>query len=130
MKNISKVLVVILIVGILFAFTSCGPYAKEAGVYECYELKLNGIPSLELYEYYRITLNKDGTCLVESKGVAQSSSYSANATFSIKDGKIEIVTTNGSQSVTEVYDYVDGEIHMQGSAMGVTLSAKFAREGK
>ena len=128
MKNISKVLVVLLLAATLLTFVGCTPYAKEAGVYECYEIKVNGVNAMSQFEYYRITLNADGTCIVESKGVGQATTYKAEATFSIENEKISIVTRQGAASVTEVYDYVDGEIIMDTSAQGITMYAKFARK--
>ena len=128
MKNISKVLVVLLLAATVLTFVGCTPYAEEAGVYECYQIKLNGVNALSQFEYYRITLNADGTCIVESKGVGQSTSYKAEATFSIEGDKITVVTRQGVATVTEVYDYIDGEIIMNATAQGVTMSAKFARK--
>ena len=128
MKNLSKVLVVLLLVATLMTFVACTPYAEQAGVYECYEIELNGQNYLSAYEYYRITLNADGSCLVESKGAGQSTVYEARATFSIENDKITIVTTNGAATATEVYDYIDGVIIMNATAQGVTLNAKFARK--
>lgn len=128
MKNISKVLVVLLLATTLLTFVGCTPYAEEAGVYECYQIKLNGVNALSQFEYYRITLNADGTCIVESKGVGQSTSYKAEATFSIENEKITVVTKQGAATATEVYDYIDGEIIMNATVQGVTMSAKFARK--
>ena len=101
------------------------PYEKEAGVYNLYAM--TGL-DMSLYEYYRIILNADGTCVVESKGAGASQLYSSTATYSIADGKISIVTVSGATSITEVYDYVDGEIHMpEQTISGITFSAKFKR---
>lgn len=127
MKNLAKVLVALLLVATLLTFTACTPYTEEAGIYECYEITINGVDYLSQYEYYRIILYADGSCVVESKGVGQSASYRADARFSIADGKITVVTTQGFASVTEVYDYVDGVIIMDATAQGVTMHAKFAR---
>ena len=101
------------------------PYEKEAGVYNLYSM--TGL-DMSLYEYYRIILNADGTCVVESKAAGVSQLYSATATYSITDGKISIVTVSGPTSITEIYDYVDGEIHMpEQNISGITFSAKFKR---
>ena len=132
-----KILLFLITLSSLFALTSCGlvdeikglfnPYEEEAGVYNLYEM--TGDLDVSMYEYYRITLNADGTCLVESKGVNSSQVYSSTATFSIENGKISVVTRAGSASVTEIYDYVDGEIHMPTQTIqGITFSAKFKRD--
>ena len=128
MKNISKVLVVLLLATTLLTFVACTPYAEEAGVYECYEITVNGIDAMSQFEYYRITLNADGTCIVESKNAGQTTAYKAEATFSIENGKISVVTSQGMASVTEIYDYIDGEIIMDATAQGITMHAKFARK--
>ena len=128
MKNISKVLVVLLLAATVLTFVGCTPYAEEAGVYECYEITLNGVNAMSQFEYYRITLNADGSCIVESKGAGQSTTYEAEATFSIEGDKITVVTRPGVATVTEVYDYIDGEIIMNATAQGVTMNAKFARK--
>ena len=128
MKNLSKIIVVLLLAVIVLAFVGCTPYAKEAGVYECYEIKVNGIDAMSQFEYYRITLNADGTCIVESKNAGQTSAYKAEATFSIEDGKINVVTRQGTASVTETYDYIDGEIIMDATVQNITMYARFARK--
>ena len=126
-----------LIMMLLFSLASCtiideineiiNPYEEEAGVYNLYYM--SGDLKVSMYDYYRITLNADGTCLVESKGVNSSQVYSSSATYSIENGKISIVTRSGSSSVTEVYDYVNGEIHMPTQTIqGITFSAKFKRD--
>lgn len=120
-----------LVIG-MFALTSCSllnqnKYEEEAGVYNCYYI--SGDLSLSMYDYYRITLNADGTCLVESKAKGSSQTYSAEATFSIENNKIKIVTRSGAASVTEEYDYIDGEIQMLNqSIQGISFTAKFRRD--
>ncbi len=128
MKNARKILAVLLLAMLLFTLVGCGKYTKEAGVYECYEIRVNGQNYMSAYEYYRITLNADGTCVVESKAVGQASAYKAEATFAIEDSKISIYTQSGWTTITEVYDYVDGEIIMDTTISGVPMYAKFARE--
>ena len=74
----------------LLFLTSCSllslfkgePYKDEAGVYELYYM--SGDLNMSMYDYYRITLEADGDCLVESKGAYNSSIYSAEATFEIE----------------------------------------------
>ena len=129
-----KLFAYLLCVSTLLFLTSCSllslikgkPYKEEAGVYELYYM--SGDLNMSMYDYYRITLEADGDCLVESKGKYNSSIYSAEATFEIEDNKIYIVTKSGSASVTEVYDYVDGEIQMNNqSIQGITFTAWFKR---
>ena len=128
MKNLSKVMVVLLLVAALFTFVACTPYAEEAGVYECYEMELNGANAMSKFDYYRIILYADGSCVVESKVAGQSSTYKATATYSIADEKITVVTIRGLSTITEVYDYIDGVIIMDATLQGVTMHAKFTRK--
>jgi hypothetical protein len=74
-------------------------------------------------------LKANGDAIVKSKAsTSGASEYEAIATFSIEDGKIVVVTSNGPQKITETYDYVDGEIHMTDVVIGdISFSIKFRR---
>ncbi len=101
-------------------------YKEEAGTYELYYA--SGAISKSNYDYWRIILEADGSCTVESKGAGNSQTYSATATFEIEGDKIKIYTKNGSATITEEYDYVNGEIQMLNQQIqGYTFSAKFRR---
>ena len=127
MKNISKVLAVLLLIVMMVTFVGCTPYVEEAGVYECYEIKIGGSNAMYQFDYYRIILYADGTCIVWSKGVKQEGFYRAKATFSIRNNKIKIVSKQGFTRATEIYDYIDGEIIMNATVGSTTVYAKFAR---
>ena len=90
---------------------------------------MSGDLQLSNFVYYTIELKADGKATVRSKGSHSGAvEYEAGATFSIKDGKIIIVSKMGSQKVTETYDYIDGEIHMLDvEAVGIEFTAKFRR---
>ena len=114
-----------LLVGICFSLTSCSKeYEDVAGTYECYEIKINGQNYMSYYEYYRITLEANGDCLVESKS---GSAYEAKCTFEIKDSKIYVYTKNGFSKVTEIYDFVNNEIIMDTELQGAKIYAKFRK---
>jgi hypothetical protein len=99
---------------------------KYTGKYELYSM--TGSLSKEDFEYYTITLEKDGTCIIESKGKIGNNAYKAEATYEIEDDKIMIYTKTNSTTITEVFDYIDGEIHMLNQSLGVlTYSAKLRR---
>lgn len=123
----------IFFLSMLFVFTlvlvSCqeNKYEEEAGLYELYHM--SGDLQLSNFVYYTIELKADGKAVVRSKGShSGASEYEAGATFSIKDGKIILVSKMGSQKVTETYDYIDGEIHMLDvEAVGIAFTAKFRR---
>jgi len=134
MKKIFYIVAILLCLGTL---TSCSlekifnpnKYAEYAGTYNLYYM--SGSLNVNMYEYYRITLEADGDCIVESKGKNSSQEYKAVATFTIEDGKIKIFTKNGLAIITEVYDYVDGEIHMLNQNIsGYSFSAKFRRDAE
>ena len=111
MRKITLLFMVLLAAVVLVACDV--PYEEEAGVYELYSVSTNnyGI-SVSSFEYYTIELKADGKLSVKSKGTGASSSYDADGTFEIKDGKIIIKSKVGAGTTTETYDYVDGEIHM------------------
>ena len=45
---------------------------------------MEGDLSLNNFDYYRITLEADGDCIIESKSKFNSQQYQAKATFEIK----------------------------------------------
>lgn len=124
-----KFIVFALILVSAFALSSCkdsNKYEDEAGVYSLYYM--TGDLNLSMYEYYTIELFANGDVTVKSKPAGSSQLYEASATFSIEDGKITIVSVNGSTKVTEIYDYIDGEIHMLNvEEVGISFTAKFRR---
>ena len=128
MKKIFKYLGLFLL---LITITGCslfGKYKEYAGDYEVTVVKMNGINYTSNYEYYTISLDEKGGCIVKSKGVGQSAVYEAAGTYEIKDGKIYIVTRNGAASVTEEYEYTEeGVIVMSTSINGVTIYGEFER---
>jgi major membrane immunogen (membrane-anchored lipoprotein) len=101
-------------------------YKEEAGLYEAYFA--SGDIQLSNFEYYTIELKANGDLVTKSKSALNSQEYEASATFEIEDGKIIVVTKNGSQKVTETYDYIDGEIHMTDvEIQGLSFTIKFRR---
>ena len=126
-----KILVMIFTLLLTLTISGCNllendKYAEYAGTYELYEA--SGAISMSSFDYYRIILKADGTCVIESKASMNSQEYHADATFDIADGKIKIYSKSGSTTVTETYDYVNGEIHMLNQNLGgYTINAKFRR---
>ena len=104
-------------------------YKEYAGTYEMYAAY--GSVSLNDYEYYRIILEADGDCIVESKGKGISQEIRATATYEIKDNKIYIYSNTYGIKVTEIYDYIDGdvpEIHMLNQQIqGYTINIKLKK---
>jgi hypothetical protein len=126
MKKILTIMV--LLCSILLS--SCKPsYEDEAGLYELYFME--GAFSMDMYEFYTIELFEDGTVRIQSKSSEFGSAvYDVTTEYSIKNGKITIITKVGFSNLKEVYDYVDGEIHMINAEIPGTedvLTAKFRR---
>lgn len=113
----------------LFTLGSCNKneFSEYAGTYNLYYME--GDLSLNNFDYYRITLEADGDCIIESKSKFNSQQYQAKATFEIKDNKIHIYSKNGGVTVTEIYDYINEEIHMLNQTIdGISFSAKFTKK--
>lgn len=122
-----KFLLFLLMLPLLFV-TSCGnKYEAEAGKYELYYM--DGSFQLSSYEYYTITLYANGKCDIASKATSNPTKYEASGKFDIVDGKINIYTSYGlAQTVTETYDYINGEIHMLNVKVeNYEFTAKFRR---
>lgn len=121
-------LILIFLLAILLS--SCKPsYKEEAGLYELYFME--GAFSVDLYEFYTIELFEEGTVRIRSKRAEYGSAvYDVMTTYSIKNDKITIITKVGFSNLKEVYDYVDGEIHMidvKIPGSDEILTAKFRR---
>lgn len=134
MKNIKRLGLIMFISLMFISLTSCGLFSKfsskykeEAGIYECIQIRINGVNSLSYYEYYNIELKANGDCIVTSKQ-SGGYSYEANATFEIKDEKIIIYTKSGFSTITEEYGYIEGMIIMDTSLNGSTIYAEFSRK--
>ena len=124
-----KVFVLLLVMVSFLSLAGCKRLKNReyAGTYELYYM--SGSFSLSDFEYYTITLEKNGDCKIASKSPYNSQVYSATATYEVEDGKIYIYSKVGGATVTEVYDYVDGEIHMLNQNLyGYTFTAKFKRK--
>ncbi|MDO9629105.1 MAG: hypothetical protein Q7I99_04315 [Acholeplasmataceae bacterium] len=123
----------LLLVGVILTAVmlyGCTPdYTEEAGVYELYEM--SGDINLSNFQYYTIELFADGSVLIQSRGSqVGSETYKAEATYRIKGDKITIITKVGFTNVKEVFEYVDGEIHMVNTEIpgyDMFFSAKFKR---
>ena len=124
-----KILLVLVALFCMIGLTSCNKYEEYAGTYELYYM--SGDLSVNMYDYYRITLSANGKCLVESKGAGNSQTYESEGTFDIEGDVIKIYTKYGLSTITETYDYINGEIHMVNqSVSGYTFTAKFRRNSQ
>ena len=118
-RFLSIVLVVIFSVSCL-AFTSCGLFGGSnkdvAGVYEMVEVSgtvtYGGTTyplSEDLYEYYTITLNEDGTAIIDAKGNG-SSAIREEAKWEYDEPDLEIISNRGGFNVVEKMQLKDGVI--------------------
>ena len=119
-KILSLMLVVILAFGCVFALASCGEKSGSeiTGVYELESIEgtmsYNG-ETVELdeslYEYYRITLEKDGTALIESKAAGSTGvRIEEEGTWEYEDGKLELKSSPQGITVVEEMEWDDGVI--------------------
>lgn len=139
-KTISIIMILALALSFAFVLTSCkGPEEDKITVDGKYEMtSISGSVSYNgttveleegLYEYYRMTLNTDGTALIEAKGATQNGisgtkiENEATWEFDEKTGILEIKTKEGSLTVVEEMKWVDGVItyDTQQSAQGMTM---------
>lgn len=136
MKKLLTVLILIaLCLSCMTMMISCdimniGIKKEIVGVYEMTDISgsmsANGQTislSKDLYEYYRITFNKDGTAKVESKAVGNTAKIEQEATWEWDDGKIELKSNPQGVTVVEELDWNDGVITYKAtqSAQGITI---------
>ena len=133
-KFITIILSMVLCFACLAMATSCeskdedkkGKIKKEVvGVYEMVSVTgtvvQNGyVTNLDksLYEYYRITLNSDGSALVESKGTSSSAIYELEGTWEWSNGKIKMKSKVSGITTVEVMDWEDGVITYEAYQVG------------
>ena len=142
MKKIITIIVsVIMCFACLAMVTSCDSKDKDektkinkeaVGVYEMVSISgtlvQNGyVTQLDesLYEYYRITLNTDGSAFVESKGRGVTTAVEAEGTWEWDDGQIKLKSRTLGISVVETMDWEDGvityEAHQVGQGIEITM---------
>ncbi len=120
MKKFLSIALVLIISVSCLAFTSCSLLggAKEdvVGVYEMTEIsgtvKYGGTTyplSEDLYEYYRITLNEDGTAIIEAKGNG-SSAIREEGTWEYDKPELNVISNRGGYKVVERMELKDGII--------------------
>lgn len=138
-KILSLILVTVLLLSCVSVLSSCGMKAKIAGTYEMVSISgtatYNGVTTeLEegLYEYYRLTLNKDGSALIEAKGKNNSSKIEQEAEWDYKDGVIKLKSAPMGITVVEEMEWDDGVITYEAkeSAQGMTVNMKLILEKK
>ena len=80
----------------------------------------------DLYDYYRITLNKDGSCLIESKSSTSTALIENEGTWEYDDGELKIKSVSYGATVVELMEWDDGVItyDCEQSAQGMTIKMR------
>ena len=118
-KLLSFVLVIYLIAACLLTFVSCGKNSELVGTYEM--SSISGLMSYngqtieldeDLYEYYRITLKRNGSCKIESKAADSSSKIEQEGTWEYfeESGILAIKSEDNGVTVIEEMKWKDGII--------------------
>ena len=134
-KFLSLIVAVVLLVS-CFAFVSCNG-SDLAGTYEMTGISgtitYNG-QTVELeedmYDYYRIVLNKDGSCKIESKGADSTAKIEQEGTWEYEDEVLKVKTVTSGVTVVEEMKWDDGVITYDAkqSASGMTINMQLTLE--
>ena len=129
-----KLLSVLLVAIMVISLASCfgGINEDAVGVYEMTAISgtvtANGVTTelgTDLYEYYTITLNKDGSAVVKAKGSQTSIEMEQEGTWKFEDGKVKLTSENQGVKVTEVMDWKDNVITYKTTQEGQGMKLDF-----
>lgn len=120
-----KVLFIILCLSTTILLTSCSKYKDEAGTYEL--TSISGDVTMSMFKEYDIILKANGNFEINASYTTTTQTYNAKGTYDIKDGKINLYTKNGSQTITETYDFDGNTITMVASSGGLSFNAVFTK---
>ena len=113
----------------ILSLSACGN-AKYAGTYEMIsisgQMTVNGQTTeitKDLYEYYRIVLEKDGSAKVQSKGKANTTAVEVEGSWEYSDGKIILKSSNSGINTIEEMLWEEEKITYSArqSAAGYTI---------
>lgn len=99
--------------------------AKYAGTYEM--ISISGQMTMhgqtteitkDLYDYYRIVLEEDGSAKVQSKGKANTTAVEIEGTWEYSDGKILLKSSNSGITTIEEMLWEEGKITYSASQSG------------
>ena len=138
-KLLSLTLAVFLIATCLLTLASCGAASEVVGTYEM--SSISGAITYagqtvtideDYFEYYRITLERDGTCKVESKAADSSAKIEQEGTWEYDEetGKLTVKSTQGGITVSEEMTWKEGVItyNAELSEGGVKLKMRLKLE--
>ena len=118
MKKFLSIALVLIISCSCLAFTSCGLFGDDdiTGVYEMTEISgtitYGGQThplSEDLYDYYRITLNDDGSVIIEARGNG-SSAIREEGRWEYDEPNLDVISVRGGYTVVEEMELKDGVI--------------------
>ena len=134
-KLLSLALAAVLLLSCIVLFAACNSENdKLVGTYEM--SSVSGTVTYEgqtveleedLYDYYRLTLNKDGTCLVESKGAGTTTKIEEEGTWEYEDDVLKIKTKSSGVTAVEEMTwkndriYYDAEVSVSGMTVEMSL---------
>lgn len=135
---ISTLLVAISVMALL-SFVGCSNF-MYAGTYEMVglsgEVTVSGQTiqlNEDLFDYYRIILNEDGSAKIQSKAKSSTTSVEAEGTWEFSDGKLKIKHTNSAGITTiEEMDLENGKITYNASQtiQGMNVQMQIVLEKK
>ena len=141
-KLLSSTLLLALLMALVFTLASCALFRFDiteeiVGTYEM--VGISGTMSYngqtvnldeDLYEYYRIIIREDGSCIVKSKGTSSSSVFESAGTWEYNEGVLEIKTSQSGVTVVEEMKWEDGVITYDAktSSSGITISMHLVLE--
>ena len=125
------VLGLVLTLSCLLSLSACTMESKIAGTYEMVSvsgtLTYNGVTTElgeDLYDYYRITLNRDGTALIESKGADSTAKIEEEGTWEYEDDLIKLKSRPSGITVVEEMEWKDGVITYEAEQSGQGMAIK------
>ena len=136
-KILCLALSIILLLGCVCTLASCGKKAKIVGTYEMVSIEgtvtYNGVTTKldeDLYEYYRIILNEDGTAVVEAKAKNNTTKIEQEGEWEYKNGVIKLKSSPMGVTVVEELQWDDGIITYEATqnAQGMNISMKIKLE--
>lgn len=115
-KVLISMLAIIMCIVSVSMLTACGN-KKYAGTYEMISISgqmTSGGQTTQitkdLYDYYRIVLEEDGTAIVQSKGAGNTTAIEVEGTWEFSDGKILLRSVNSGITTVEEMEWNDGVI--------------------
>ena len=138
-KIIALMMVTVLALTCALSLTSCFDKTDDAlvGTYEMTSISgsitSGGVTTeltTDLYDYYKITLEKSGKAIIESRGAGTSLEYKDEGTWEYDNGELKITSETQGVKVTEVMQWKDDVITYNATqnASGMVINMKLVLE--